>query len=191
MRNKVVHYKRDAYDVYIGRPTKWGNPFIVGKDGAKGECVELYREWIVKQPELLADLHELKDKVLGCWCAPNVCHGDVLAELVELHCSPQLMLPFEEPEVDEAKPVHPELDELHCFVKFQYDTSDKLYDVAKTIARNKAVQQEWVNQAEKTVTFQLPDDYWASLVKMHRIFECSTEIIDRKDKDGINWHLVS
>lgn len=36
--------------VYVGRPTQFGNPFVVGRDGARGECIELYREWIM-QPE--------------------------------------------------------------------------------------------------------------------------------------------
>lgn len=44
-------------------------------------AVEQYRAWLLEQDELLADLHELKGKVLGCWCAPKQCHGDVLAEL--------------------------------------------------------------------------------------------------------------
>jgi hypothetical protein len=79
----VVHCKKEPYDVYIGRPSKWGNPFVVGEDGERGECVELFREWIVKQPDLLADLHELRGKVLGCWCKPSACHGDVLAKLAD------------------------------------------------------------------------------------------------------------
>ena len=78
---KVVHCKRERYDVYIGRPSKWGNPFVVGKDGDRETVIELYREWLTDNPSLLEDLVELKGKVLGCWCAPNACHGDVLLEL--------------------------------------------------------------------------------------------------------------
>lgn len=82
MTEFVVHNKKSPYDVYIGRPSKWGNPFVVGRDGARGECVELYRRWIQTQPELMAAAkRELKGKVLGCWCAPQACHGDVLAEI--------------------------------------------------------------------------------------------------------------
>lgn len=33
------------------------------------------------QPRLLADLHELREKDLICWCVPFACHGDVLREL--------------------------------------------------------------------------------------------------------------
>lgn len=74
---------KEKYDVYIGRPSKWGNPFVVGRDGKRGECVDLYRDWILngRGKYLLNDLHELRGKVLGCYCKPNKCHGDVLAEL--------------------------------------------------------------------------------------------------------------
>lgn len=78
----VVHCKREVFDIYIGRPSKWGNPFLIGKDGSREEVIEKYRQYIMSSPELLADLHELRGKVLGCWCAPKQCHGDILARLV-------------------------------------------------------------------------------------------------------------
>lgn len=77
----VVHCKKEQYQVYIGRPSKWGNPFEIGRDGTREEVIEKYRQWIQTQPQLLAVLAELKGKVLGCWCAPKACHGDVLVEL--------------------------------------------------------------------------------------------------------------
>lgn len=77
----VVHCKRKSYDVYIGRPSKWGNPFEIGKDGTREEVIAKYRAWIVQQPHLIAALPELRGKTLGCWCAPKACHGDVLAAL--------------------------------------------------------------------------------------------------------------
>jgi len=83
MSTTVVHCKRSTYDVYIGRPSKWGNPFSIGRDGACMEVIEKYRAWVMQQPELLAALHELKGKILGCWCVPWACHGDVLAELAD------------------------------------------------------------------------------------------------------------
>lgn len=82
---KVVHCKKDPYDVYIGRPSKWGNPFEM-KDQSANEryrVIEQYREWIKTQPELLNSLHELEGKTLGCWCSPKRCHGDILVNLVE------------------------------------------------------------------------------------------------------------
>ena len=78
---KVVHCKKEHYDVYIGRPSDWGNPFSIGKDGDRNEVIRKYREWIMEQPNLLKKLPELKDKILACWCAPQACHGDVLLEL--------------------------------------------------------------------------------------------------------------
>lgn len=79
----VVHCKKSKYEVYIGRPSKWGNPFEIGKDGTREEVVEKYRKWVVEQKDLLADLHELAGVTIACWCSPLPCHGDVLAELVQ------------------------------------------------------------------------------------------------------------
>lgn len=80
---KIVHCKKESYDVLIDRRTKWGNPFVIGRDGTREEVIAKYRQWIPTQPHLMNSLHELKDKILGCWCKPNQCHGDVLIELVE------------------------------------------------------------------------------------------------------------
>jgi hypothetical protein len=80
---RVVHHKREPFDIYIGRPSKWGNPFEIGKDGNRDDVVRMYAEWIQTQPELLAAVPELRGKVLGCWCAPRSCHGDVLVHLAE------------------------------------------------------------------------------------------------------------
>jgi hypothetical protein len=81
----VVHCKRDAYDVYIGRPSRWGNPFnlLNPRDEIERAAVLLnYRAWLNSQPELIeAARRELRGKVLGCWCSPRACHGDVLAEI--------------------------------------------------------------------------------------------------------------
>jgi len=91
---KVVHFKREPYDIYVGRPSKWGNPFTHIADkktvaqfvvSSREEAVEAYQLWITEGEgkHLLEDLHELKGKVLGCWCAPKSCHGDVLLKLIE------------------------------------------------------------------------------------------------------------
>lgn len=80
----VVHSKKDQFDVYIGRPSKWGNPFVIGKDGDREEVIAKFLEWVVKQPHLMREIHTLHGKRLGCFCAPAMCHGDVLAELADL-----------------------------------------------------------------------------------------------------------
>ncbi|SRR5712692_6230957 len=73
---RVLHCKKEPYGVYIGRPSKWGNPFVIGRDGRRGEVIRKYEEWVKTQPHLMAALHELKGKLLGCWCKPQDCHGD-------------------------------------------------------------------------------------------------------------------
>jgi hypothetical protein len=74
--------KRPAADrVYVGRPSKWGNPFVIGRDGTRDEVMAKYRDWILRQPALVAALHELRGKHLVCWCAPGRCHAEVLIEL--------------------------------------------------------------------------------------------------------------
>lgn len=70
----VVHCKKAPFDVYIGRPSQWGNPFVIGYDGNRAEVIEKYRAWVQTQPELMAKLKELKGK-------PAACHGDVLEQL--------------------------------------------------------------------------------------------------------------
>ena len=68
--------------VYVGRPSKWGNPFVVGKDGTREQVIEKYRVWIghrIENGEV--DIEELRGQDLLCWCAPLPCHGDVLVEL--------------------------------------------------------------------------------------------------------------
>lgn len=84
MSAAVVHMKRAPFDVYIGRPGFWGNPFVIGRDGDRETVIRRYEAWLLKQPHLLARLPELRGKVLGCWCAPQPCHGDVLVRLANL-----------------------------------------------------------------------------------------------------------
>jgi hypothetical protein len=79
---QVVHCKKSEYDVYIGRPSKWGNPFFLDSEDSREEVIQKYRNWIVTQEHLMSDLKNLRGKRLGCWCAPKACHGDVLVELI-------------------------------------------------------------------------------------------------------------
>jgi hypothetical protein len=80
--------------VYIGRESRrarpprkesiWHNPFRVPQDAATNdEACAMYREYLLKKPELLGRLKELRGKLLVCWCKPDPCHGDVLIELLE------------------------------------------------------------------------------------------------------------
>ena len=83
MKTTVVHCRKKEFDVYIGRPSKWGNPFKIKKSEPREVCVKRYRELLLRQDELLGQLGELQGKVLGCWCKPELCHGDVLAQLAD------------------------------------------------------------------------------------------------------------
>lgn len=83
MPTTVVHCKHARHDVYIGRPSKWGNPFVIGRDSTRADVIRKYEAWIHTQPHLLAALPELRSKTLGCWCSPAACHGDVLAQLAD------------------------------------------------------------------------------------------------------------
>lgn len=79
-RVKNRHY--ETYDVYIGRGSRWGNPFKIGPDGDRLEVILKYRrhlwqclrEGSVTQNDLLS----LQGRTLGCYCAPKPCHGHVL-----------------------------------------------------------------------------------------------------------------
>ena len=86
----MVNGKRPHFDIYIGRRTrntefkyhtKWANHFIPKIYGLE-KSLELYEEHIRNSPELWDDLDELEGKVLGCWCKPKPCHGDILIKLM-------------------------------------------------------------------------------------------------------------
>lgn len=81
---RVLNKRRDVVPdgaVYIGRPSKWGNPFQIGRHGSRAEVIARHRKWLCDQPDLMASLHELRGRDLVCWCAPAPCHGDTLKEL--------------------------------------------------------------------------------------------------------------
>ena len=78
---KVVHCNKDKFDVYIGRGSKWGNPFVIGVDGNRQNVIAQYKSYLLNNPELMNALPELKGKTLGCYCSPLACHGDILLKL--------------------------------------------------------------------------------------------------------------
>jgi hypothetical protein len=89
----VVNLKNGKSGVLkIARPTKWGNPYCVEGMKSKYPCIYLptleevlieYEKYIRSRPDLIAALPELRGKRLGCWCAPEPCHGDVLIRLLD------------------------------------------------------------------------------------------------------------
>lgn len=87
------YYPSIADYVYIGRNNRipgerdWGNPFVIGADGTRAQVIIKYRRWLLgrlrRSESLRRDLEALRGNVLGCYCKPLACHGDVLIELLE------------------------------------------------------------------------------------------------------------
>jgi hypothetical protein len=83
-------------DVYIGRAchrggwrlpqSRWHNPFTIRQCGSRRAACEAYRRYLLASEELMAALPELAGQTLGCFCAPEPCHGDVLVEVFLAHC---------------------------------------------------------------------------------------------------------
>ena len=83
-RKRTKGWQMPQNTVYVGRPTKWGNPFTVDDcGGSVAEAVECFRSLVVCGARLsLAELRELRGKNLACWCPlDQPCHADVLLEL--------------------------------------------------------------------------------------------------------------
>jgi len=81
---KVLNKRSDPIPkgaVFVGRPSKWGNPFKIGRDGTRAEVIRKYKEWLLGNEELMEQLEELRGKDLYCFCSPLPCHADVLLEL--------------------------------------------------------------------------------------------------------------
>ena len=82
--SKVVHCKKDSFDIYIGRPSPYGNPYELGKDGTRKEVIEKYKRYLYNNPQLQSLIREnLDGKILGCWCSPKSCHGDVIVQFLK------------------------------------------------------------------------------------------------------------
>jgi hypothetical protein len=62
---RIVHCKKESYDILIDRTTKWGNPFIIGIDGTREEVIEKHRRWFLRNKKLMKELIKLKGRVLG------------------------------------------------------------------------------------------------------------------------------
>lgn len=86
---KVVNLYKEKYDVYIGRPGKgqkgyFGNPFPLTKESDREKILLEYKNYfyskIKNDKEFESRVSELKDKILGCFCHPKNCHGDIIAE---------------------------------------------------------------------------------------------------------------
>lgn len=85
----VINLRVEAYDIYIGRGSIWGNPFT-HKKGTKAEklvksraeAIAYYRNYLLSRPDLIERIEELRGKRLGCYCKPCDCHGDVIVDIL-------------------------------------------------------------------------------------------------------------
>ena len=94
MKTRIVNVSCEAYDVFIGRPSRWGNPFSIGIDGNRKEVIEKYERWLNGEieapkhhhwyiPPTKEEILTLRGKTLGCFCKPKDCHGDIFLKIIE------------------------------------------------------------------------------------------------------------
>ena len=55
---------------------------MIGKDGTRAEVIAKYEIWLRNNPKLMNKIMELDGKILGCWCSPSPCHGDVIVKII-------------------------------------------------------------------------------------------------------------
>ena len=94
MSTRVVNRRKEDFDEYIGRGSVFGNPFThlalcttkaEFQVKTRQESIDRYEDWVFDQPAILSQIWRLVDKVLGCYCAPLSCHGDILVRLVHTY----------------------------------------------------------------------------------------------------------
>ena len=90
--NDLEHWLAASPDhVYIGRSmvhyvkgavgSKWANPYKGDKQGRE-KRIQKYEEHLRNTPELIDNIMELDGKIIGCWCHPEPCHGDVIVKIL-------------------------------------------------------------------------------------------------------------
>ena len=83
----IPSWLKEESNIYVGRANrfttfgKWGNPHKFEKNGSRLQVLELYEQYILGNNHLIESIRELKGKVLGCWCAPELCHAEILHKL--------------------------------------------------------------------------------------------------------------
>ena len=82
IKPRVYNCRTETYprgSVYVGRPTKWGNPIRLAGEDSRDAVIREYEEYLASRPDLVAAAKaELRGRSLVCWCAPKACHADVL-----------------------------------------------------------------------------------------------------------------
>ena len=86
-KTRVVNINYELCEVYIGRPSMFGNPFPISREITRDEAIlkfAAYFERRIKEDKEFRDaVHSLKGKVLGCYCKPKACHGDYIASYLD------------------------------------------------------------------------------------------------------------
>lgn len=81
---RVINCKKEKYTHFIGRPSPLGNPFIIGRDGTREQVVIKFKHYAVNNSEIMELIRQLPENaVLGCFCAPQDCHGYAIKEIWE------------------------------------------------------------------------------------------------------------
>ena len=73
--------------IYIGRGSRLGNPYVIGKDGDREGVISRYKvdfyRRLEEEPDFREYVESLKGKILGCFCKPKACHGDIIKEYLD------------------------------------------------------------------------------------------------------------
>jgi hypothetical protein len=85
---RVVHFQRECFHRYIGRPSRLGNPFVIGRDGTREAVIAKHAIYVSEHPELLPLILSLRGLVLGCWCGEQSCHGDLYIRMANAPIPP-------------------------------------------------------------------------------------------------------
>ena len=84
---RVVNKNKEKYDVYVGRPSIFGNPYILKDESERDLVIARYKKYFYNRLETDSEFKEkileLKNKTLGCFCSPRKCHGDVIKEYLD------------------------------------------------------------------------------------------------------------
>ncbi|GLY24833.1 DUF4326 domain-containing protein [Micromonospora sp. NBRC 101691] len=82
-RRRTAGWRMPTGAVYVGRPTRWGNPFRGDTPSSKANAVRLFRLWVASHPDYTDAVRaELAGKTLACWCPlDQPCHADELLRI--------------------------------------------------------------------------------------------------------------
>lgn len=162
----VVHCKKDKFDVYIGRPSKYGNTYSHIKNAStlalyeadsREDAIQYFERDLIEKPELIeAVQNELRGKILGCYCAPEACHGEVLVKYANTQTFYYAALESEYNAIKDSDYISFSKSVLKDRKDIFYLISDKRY--VEEILNDKSFEENWF-----IFRFYLNSDYILSL----------------------------